>query len=116
LLPPADPRVAGTIEAVTRRLGAGDGLLWRYLSDDGLPPGEGAFLPCSFWLVEALALSGRRTEAEKLFSALVARSSELGLLSEELDVETGELLGNYPQALTHMALIDAGCALEGRLM
>jgi GH15 family glucan-1,4-alpha-glucosidase len=113
LLPEGDPRIAGTIAAVRRRLGAGDGLLWRYMTDDGLPPGEGAFLPCSFWLVESLALSGRRVEAEKLFSSLVARSSELGLLSEEIDVDTGELIGNYPQALTHMALINAGCALAG---
>jgi GH15 family glucan-1,4-alpha-glucosidase len=115
LLPPGDPRVLGTIDAVSRKLTCGRGLVYRYDGEDGLPPGEGAFLACGYWLVEALALSGRRGRAERIFESLNARGGALGLLSEELDCKTGALLGNYPQSLTHMAQIDAGLALIGRL-
>jgi GH15 family glucan-1,4-alpha-glucosidase len=116
LLPAGDERVLDTIRAVERRLGCGDGLVRRYDSDDGLPNGEGAFVACSFWLVEALALSGRREQAEGLFARLARLGGEHGLLSEEADCETGAALGNYPQALSHLAQVDAGCALEGTLM
>ena len=78
-----------------------------------MPGTEGAFLPCSFWLVEALALEDRRREALELFAELLDRASPLGLYAEEMDPDTGEHLGNYPQALTHAALIQAALALRG---
>ena len=107
------PRVSGTIEAIRRELSAGGPLLYRYRPrSDGLPGGEGAFLPCSFWLVQALARTGRITEARALFDDLCTRSNDLGLYAEEMDPRTGEYLGNFPQALTHAALIQAALALE----
>jgi GH15 family glucan-1,4-alpha-glucosidase len=110
--PPTSPRVTGTVDAVRRRLGAGGPLLYRYVADDGLEGREGAFLPCSFWLVQALAATGRRDEAEEMFGELVALGGPLGLYGEELDPTTGTQLGNYPQALTHAALLQAAYALE----
>ena len=110
--PPGSPRLAGTVDAIRRRLGAGGPLLYRYLDDDGLPGGEGAFLPCSFWLVQALALLGRRDEACQLFTDLVALGGPLGLYAEEVDPATGRHLGNFPQALTHAALLQAALALD----
>jgi GH15 family glucan-1,4-alpha-glucosidase len=107
-LPPEDPRVRGTIEAIERELVV-DGLVLRYSTAtdlDGLPPGEGTFLPCSFWLADSLVLTGRREEAEALFERLLALSNDLGLLSEEYDTRERCMLGNFPQALTHMALIN----------
>jgi GH15 family glucan-1,4-alpha-glucosidase len=80
--------------------------------EDGLPGGEGAFLPCSFWLVQALALTGRADEAASLFEDLVGFGGDLGLFAEEADPTSGELLGNYPQALTHAALVQASLALR----
>jgi GH15 family glucan-1,4-alpha-glucosidase len=114
-LPPDDPRMLTTILAIRRKLGRGD-LLYRYevSTEDGLPPGEGAFLACSFWLVEALSLAGHDDEARRLFETLLARENDVGLLSEELEVESGALLGNFPQALTHIALINAALCLEKR--
>ena len=109
---PADsPRVGGTVEAIRNRLAAGGPLLYRYLDDDGLPGGEGAFLPCSFWLVQALAHLGRSAEARALFDDLVALGGPLGLYAEEMDPASGEHLGNFPQALTHAALLQAASAL-----
>ena len=113
-LPGDDERVLGTIDAVEREL-MEDGLVLRYRTEedvDGLPPGEGTFLPCSFWLVEALVLAGRAGEARALFDRLVALSSELGLLAEEYDVRAGRLVGNFPQAFTHLALVSAALCLE----
>jgi GH15 family glucan-1,4-alpha-glucosidase len=111
--PPGSPRLAGTVEAVRVRLGAGGPLVYRYLpGTDGLEGGEAAFLPCSFWLVEALALTGRRDEAVDLFDRLCALGGPLGLYGEELDPTTLEHLGNYPQALTHSALVLAAVTLS----
>ncbi len=110
-LPRDHPLVAGTLEMVMGRLGHGP-LVYRYLAEDGLPGHEGAFLPCSFWLVEALAKVGRQEEAVSRFEELVARASALGLLPEEMDPDTGEYLGNYPQGLSHLALVNAAVALE----
>jgi GH15 family glucan-1,4-alpha-glucosidase len=113
-LPPDDPRVRGTIEAIERSLVV-DGLVQRYSTAthvDALPPGEGTFLPCSFWLADSLALVGRREEAEALFERLVALANDVGLLSEEYDARERRMLGNFPQALTHMALINTARLLS----
>jgi GH15 family glucan-1,4-alpha-glucosidase len=110
--PASSPRVADTVDAIRFELGAGGPLLYRYPpGTDGLEGGEGAFLPCSFWLVQALARTGRHNEAENLFEELVARGGPLGLYGEEMDPVSGEHLGNYPQALTHAALVQAALAL-----
>jgi GH15 family glucan-1,4-alpha-glucosidase len=110
-----DPtRVRGTIDAIWRGLSAGGPLLYRYRpGSDGLPGTEGAFLACSFWLVQALAHTGRRAEAAPLFEALLDRSTSLGLYAEEMDPATGAQLGNFPQALTHSALVQAALAMGG---
>ena len=113
-LPPGDPRVRGTVEAIERELLA-DGLVRRYATAiglDGLPPGEGVFLPCSFWLADNLALIGRQEEAEALFERLLALRNDVGLLSEEYDPREHQMRGNFPQALTHMALINTACLLS----
>ncbi len=113
-LPPDDPRVRGTIDAIERHLVA-DGLLLRYSTAtdvDALPAGEGAFLPCSFWLADGLVLTGRRAEGEALFERLLALSNDVGLLSEEYDPAGRRMLGNFPQALTHMALINTARLLS----
>ncbi|MFE9654346.1 glycoside hydrolase family 15 protein [Micromonospora sp. NPDC006431] len=107
------PRVRGTIEAIRDRLSAGGPLLYRYPPGrDGFPGTEGAFLPCSFWLVQALARTGRRLEAEELFQTMLHHASPLGLYAEELDPATGAHLGNYPQTLTHAALVQAALAIR----
>jgi GH15 family glucan-1,4-alpha-glucosidase len=108
-LPPQDPRVIGTIEAIERRLMVG-GFVQRYdtsRSDDGLPPGEGAFLACSFWLVDAYVMLGRLDDAQALFKRLAALCNDVGLLSEEYDPQSKQLLGNFPQAFSHVALINS---------
>jgi len=108
------PRMIATVEAVVRRLGAGDGLLYRYLPDespDGLPGHEGAFLLCSFWLVDNLAYQGRLDEAHQLYESLCRRAGPLGLLPEEIDASTGAFLGNYPQAFSHVGVISSGMNL-----
>jgi GH15 family glucan-1,4-alpha-glucosidase len=107
-----DERMLRTVAAVREDLDAGDGLLYRYRRRDGLPGREGAFLCCSFWLVECLARAGEIEEARDLFDKLLGRTNDLGLFSEELDPRSGELLGNFPQALTHLAHIDAAVALS----
>ena len=108
-LPADDPRVRGTIEAVERHLFV-DGFVGRYdthTTDDGLPPGEGAFLACSFWLVDALLLSGRANDARQLFERLLGLRNDVGLLAEEYDTETKQLVGNFPQAFSHIALVNS---------
>ncbi|MEO3776495.1 glycoside hydrolase family 15 protein [Micromonospora sp. B11E3] len=106
-------RVHGTIDAVRDRLSAGGPLLYRYPPGrDGFPGTEGAFLPCSFWLVQALARTGRRGEAVELFQTMLDHASPLGLYAEELDPATGAHLGNYPQTLTHAALVQAALAIR----
>ncbi|WP_211879417.1 glycoside hydrolase family 15 protein [Pseudarthrobacter albicanus] len=106
-------RVKGTVDATRRELSAGFPFLYRYPPGrDGLPGTEGAFLPCSFWLVQALAHTGRHAEATGLFTALLENATPLGLYSEEIDPATGALLGNFPQALTHAALVQAALALR----
>jgi GH15 family glucan-1,4-alpha-glucosidase len=113
-LPATDPRVAGTVEAIQREL-VHDGFVMRYIPDkdaaDGLPPGEGAFLACSFWLVIDLAMLGRLEEAQALFDRLLALRNDLGLFSEEYDQEHRRLIGNFPQAFTHLTLIASAIAL-----
>jgi GH15 family glucan-1,4-alpha-glucosidase len=114
-LEPDDPRLLATIDAIRHRLGR-DELLYRYEygTDDGLPPGEGAFLACSFWLVEALMLGGRGDEARDLFEKLLHRCNDVGLYSEQIDVQSGALLGNFPQALTHIGLLNAALCLANQ--
>jgi GH15 family glucan-1,4-alpha-glucosidase len=106
-----DERMVRTVAAVREELGAGDGLLYRYTRDDGLKGREGAFLCCSFWLAECLARAGDLHEGRAVFDHTMARANDLGLFSEEVDPDTGELLGNFPQGLTHLAHIDAAVAL-----
>jgi GH15 family glucan-1,4-alpha-glucosidase len=107
------PRVRGTIDAIREELSAGGPLLYRYPPGrDGLPGTEGAFLPCSFWLAQALAHTGRHPEAIKLFQSLLEHASPLGLYAEEMDPATGAHLGNFPQTLTHAALIQAALAIR----
>ncbi|MGA7418960.1 MAG: glycoside hydrolase family 15 protein [Acidimicrobiales bacterium] len=114
LEPPESPRIRGTIEAIRRELGAGGPLLYRYQpGQDGLDGTEGAFVACSFWLVQALARTGQREEASHLFGELLALATPLGLFGEEIDPTTWRHLGNYPQALSHAALVQAALALKG---
>jgi GH15 family glucan-1,4-alpha-glucosidase len=107
---PDRDRVTSTVEAIRRELAAGP-YVRRYAGDDGLRGSEGAFLTCSFWLVEALAKVGRRDEAVALLDELVELANDVGLYSEEIDPDTGEFLGNYPQGLSHIGLIRAVAAL-----
>jgi GH15 family glucan-1,4-alpha-glucosidase len=112
-LPPEDPRIRGTLRAIEDRLLIAGEFVLRYETEhsaDGLPAGEGAFLACSFWLVQNYVLQGRNAEAGELFARLLARCNDVGLLSEELDPLTGRMLGNFPQAYSHVGLII--CALS----
>ncbi|MGW5659268.1 glycoside hydrolase family 15 protein [Streptomyces sp. NPDC003758] len=115
-LPPDDPRVTGTIDAVRAELSC-DGLLLRYdlghTDVDPLPGEEGAFLACSFWLADALHLTGRTDEARELFERLVGLCNDVGLLAEEYDPVTGRQLGNFPQAFSHLGLVGTALALDG---
>ncbi|MCX5413441.1 glycoside hydrolase family 15 protein [Streptomyces sp. NBC_00059] len=115
-LPPEDPRVTGTVDAVRDEL-AHDGLIRRYSTEgasvDGLPGNEGAFIACSFWLVDALLRTGRRDEAEELFDRLLELRNDVGLLAEEYDSAAGRQLGNYPQAFSHIGLVNSAVDLAG---
>jgi GH15 family glucan-1,4-alpha-glucosidase len=108
-LPPSDPRVKGTLAAIERELFR-DGFVLRYdtgVTEDGLPPGEGAFLACSFWLVDNYVLQERYDEARKLFERLLSLRNDVGLLAEEYDPRDGRMLGNFPQAFSHLSLINS---------
>ncbi|HET8918258.1 MAG TPA: glycoside hydrolase family 15 protein [Xanthobacteraceae bacterium] len=112
-LPASDPRVQGTLRAIEDKLLIDGEFVLRYETDnpsDGLPEGEGAFLACSFWLVDNYILQGRHAEARKLFDRLLSRCNDVGLLAEEFDPTTGRMLGNFPQAYSHVGLIN--CALN----
>lgn len=112
-LPPNDPRIQGTLRAVDDKLLIDDEFVLRYEADnpaDGLPEGEGAFLACSFWLVDNYILQGRYAEARTLFDRLLSHCNDVGLLAEEFDPLTGHMLGNFPQAYSHVGLIN--CALS----
>jgi GH15 family glucan-1,4-alpha-glucosidase len=102
-------RLNGTVDVIRERLAAGGGLLWRRTGNVGQ---EGAFVACSFWLVEALARRGDVDDAASLFEQLLSYENDVGLLSEEIDPSSGEFLGNFPQALSHLALINAGSAIH----
>jgi GH15 family glucan-1,4-alpha-glucosidase len=107
-LPINDERVRSTITAIERHLLV-DGLVVRYNTDshvDGLPPGEGAFLACSFWLADVYTMQNRRADAIKLFNRLIGLCNDVGLLSEEYDPKSGRLVGNFPQAFSHLALVN----------
>jgi GH15 family glucan-1,4-alpha-glucosidase len=116
-LPAKDRRFTGTVAAIEENL-CRDGFVNRYTMTgasqglDGLPPGEGTFLPCTFWLADAYLLAGRREDGREVFERLLGLRSDLGLLSEEYDVEDGRLVGNYPQALSHLALVNTACELS----
>jgi GH15 family glucan-1,4-alpha-glucosidase len=114
-LPVTDSRVANTIAAIERHL-LRDGFVIRYATEeveDALPPGEGVFLACSFWLVDAYVLQGRHEEAEKLFRRLLALANDVGLLSEQYDPQGKRLVGNFPQAFSHLALVNSAFNLTG---
>jgi GH15 family glucan-1,4-alpha-glucosidase len=116
-LPPEDPRVQGTVAAIERELMAG-GLVLRYRTDDsvdGLPPGEGTFLACSFWLADVYEMLGRHEEAERLFEHLLSLRNDLGLLAEEYDPRARRQLGNFPQGFSHVALVNTANNLISRL-
>jgi GH15 family glucan-1,4-alpha-glucosidase len=116
-LPATDERVVATVEAIRRDL-LRDGFVERYRADaenvdvDGLPPGEGVFLPCSFWLVAVLAQQGKHDEAIELYERLLSLRNDVGLISEEYDPESKRLVGNFPQAFTHLALVETAFSLE----
>jgi GH15 family glucan-1,4-alpha-glucosidase len=114
-LPPEDPRVKGTLKAIEGNLMSG-GLVLRYNTEkvsDGLPPGEGVFLACSFWMVSALKLQGRDADARKLFEHVLSLANDVGLLAEEYDTGARRLVGNFPQALSHISLVNAAVNLAG---
>jgi GH15 family glucan-1,4-alpha-glucosidase len=116
-LAPDDPRVKGTVHAIESELMT-HGFVRRYQSEaevDGLPPGEGVFLPCSFWYADNLALMGRLDEARAMFERLIGLCNDVGLISEEYDPEAGRLVGNFPQAMTHVALVNTAANLSGRV-
>jgi GH15 family glucan-1,4-alpha-glucosidase len=115
-LPAEDPRIRGTVQAIEQRL-MSNGLVYRYdtaKTDDGLPAGEGAFLACSFWLVDNLALVGRHADARRLFERLLSLRNDVGLLAEEYDPGTKRQLGNFPQAFSHLALLGSALNLSPR--
>ncbi len=111
-LPADDPRVRGTLRAIEDKLQVGEFVMRYETADvhDGLPPGEGAFIACSFWLIDNFILQGRYADAQKLFERLLARCNDVGLFAEEIDLRTGRMLGNFPQAYSHVGLIN--CALS----
>jgi GH15 family glucan-1,4-alpha-glucosidase len=117
-LPASDARIKGTLKAIEDRLLADGEFVLRYETEntaDGLPPGEGAFLACSFWLVDNYVLQGRYAEARRLFERLLARCNDVGLLAEEVDPVSGRMLGNFPQAYSHVGLINSALNLSRQI-
>src|SRR5262245_38951568 len=117
-LPAHDPRVRGTLRAIEDRLLIGGEFVMRYESEharDGLPPGEGAFLACSFWLIDNYILQRRHVEARRLLDRLLARCNDVGLLAEQFDPITGRMLGNFPQAYSHVGLINSALSLSRKM-
>jgi GH15 family glucan-1,4-alpha-glucosidase len=117
-LPGDDPRVAGTVAAIEREL-MREGLVHRYSPSeapaiDGLPPGDGAFLACSFWLADCYAMMGRYEDSRRLFERLLSLRNDVGLLSEEYDPTAGRLVGNFPQAFSHVGLVNTALSLTPR--
>jgi GH15 family glucan-1,4-alpha-glucosidase len=116
-LPANDPRVQGTVKAIEKHLMSSDGFVNRYTTDpkiDGLPQGEAAFLPCTFWLADNYVLQGREREGGELFERLLSVRNDLGLLAEEYDPHSKRLLGNFPQAFCHVGLINTAFGLSRR--
>ena len=112
-LPWDHPRVISTVDAIARELTSADGeLVYRYRHPDGLEGEEGAFSICTFWLAQDLAMTGRLEKAEKIFRRMLKHANQVGLYSEEIDPVTGAFLGNFPQAFTHIALINCAEAME----
>ncbi|GEL18156.1 hypothetical protein PA7_19930 [Pseudonocardia asaccharolytica DSM 44247 = NBRC 16224] len=116
-LPADDPRVLATIDAVAERLTDARGLVYRYRTEsgtnaDGLAGEEGAFLLCTFWLAQALAVSGQVSRARAVFERAIRYVNDVGLLAEEAEPATGELLGNFPQAFSHIGLVNAAWAIS----
>jgi GH15 family glucan-1,4-alpha-glucosidase len=113
-LPPGDPRMVGTVSAIENRL-MRDGFVLRYdtaQTQDGLPPGEGAFLACSFWLADNFILQGRLEEGRALFERLLGLCNDVGLLAEEYDARAERMVGNFPQAFSHVALVNTALNLS----
>jgi GH15 family glucan-1,4-alpha-glucosidase len=110
-LPPDDPRIRATVDAIADRLTDDRGFVYRYLAPDGLDGAEGTFAICTFWLVECLATLGETRRARSLFEQLTSFANDVGLMSEEIGSSTGELLGNFPQAFTHIGLVNAAWAI-----
>jgi GH15 family glucan-1,4-alpha-glucosidase len=111
-LPADDTRMLATVNATAERLTDDRGLVYRYLAHDGLEGEEGTFLLCTFWLAQALALAGETDRARETFERAIAYANDVGLLAEEVDAETGELLGNFPQAFSHIGLVNAAWAIH----
>ena len=114
LLPATDPRVLATIDAIDERLTDDRGLVYRYRAQnrvDGLEGTEGTFLLCTFWLAQALAMAGRVERARAVFERAAGYVNDVGLLAEEVDTNSGELLGNFPQAFSHIGLVNAAWAI-----
>jgi GH15 family glucan-1,4-alpha-glucosidase len=117
-LPANDPRILGTVAAIESRLKSDGGFVNRYTGDpavDGLPHGEAAFLPCTFWLADNYRLQGRREDAVEVFERLLKIRNDVGLLSEEYDPAARRLLGNFPQAFSHVGLVNTAYGLEQAL-
>ena len=110
-LPGDDPRMKATVDAIADRLTDQRGLVYRYLAHDGLAGGEGTFLLCTFWLAHAQALAGELDQATATFERAVAAINDVGLLAEEVDPGSGEMIGNFPQAFSHIGLVNAAWAI-----
>jgi alpha,alpha-trehalase len=111
-LPATDPRMRSTINAIAEKLTDEHGLVYRYRASDGLEGEEGTFLLCTFWLAQAQALAGEVEQARKTFEGAIAYANDVGLLAEEVDPASNELLGNFPQAFSHIGLVNAAWAIS----